>query len=295
MAERLFGLICAAVMTTLSLTSAPLAQTQENEAAPTVLITGSNRGLGFHFSKQFAEAGWNVIATTRHPETADALKELRAEHPNVAIEDLDITDDSDIEALAEKYRDQPIDVLLNNAARLGELSRQNFGSIDYELFREIFEVNVIGTMKVTEAFIQHVAASDQKKIINMGTAAGSIERGHQSGNLYAYRSTKAALHFATRHVAFEHKDQGIIVIIMEPGFADSKGLMTMNLEDAPDQETREMAERLQSLMRLARVENPDAAMLDPAVSVADMIQVIADITIDNTGDFLLHDGTHIPF
>jgi hypothetical protein len=82
---------------------------------------------------------------------------------------------------------------------------------------------------------------------------------------------------------------------MEPGFADSKGLMTMNLEDAPDQETREMAERLQSLMRLARVENPDAAMLDPAVSVADMIQVIADITIDNTGDFLLHDGTHIPF
>ncbi len=286
MRVRFLSVICVAAITATVLMSAPIAQAQESEAAPTVLITGSNRGLGFHFAKQFAEAGWNVIATTRHPDTADALKELSAEHPNVSIEDLDITDDADIEALAGKYRGQPIDILLNNAARLGELSKQNFGSIDYELFREIFEVNVIGTMKVTEALIENVAASDQKKIVNMGSAAGSIERGHQSGNLYAYRSTKAALHFATRHVAFEMKDRGIITVIMEPGFTDSKGLLTMKLEDAPDQETREMAERLQSR---------NAQMTDPADSVAAMIKIIADITIDNAGDFLLFDGSTIPY
>ncbi len=265
--------------------SAP-AMAQGERAAPTVLITGSNRGLGFHFAQQFAQAGWNVIATARRPDRAEALKAVREDHPNLIIEKLDITKDEEIEALAETYREQPIDLLLNNAARLGELSRQYFGSVDYDLFREILEVNVIGTMKMSEAFIDHVAASEGKKIVNMGSAAGSIELGHRTANLYAYRSSKAALHFWTRHLAFEMKERGITVVIMDPGFADSKGLMTMRLEDAPDQETREMAERIQST---------GAQMMDPAVSVAGMIQVINGVTIDRTGEFLLYDGSNIPF
>ena len=86
--------------------------------APTVLITGSNRGLGFEFAKQYAAKNWNVIATARNPDAADDLQALAEQYPNVAIEKLDVTDRDMIDALAEKYKDQAIDVLLNNAAIL---------------------------------------------------------------------------------------------------------------------------------------------------------------------------------
>ena len=82
----------------------------------TVLITGSNRGIGLEFARQFAEAGWNVIATTRHPASADDLRRLASDHESIVIEPLDVTDARAIRALADKYAGQAIDVLLSNAA-----------------------------------------------------------------------------------------------------------------------------------------------------------------------------------
>jgi NAD(P)-dependent dehydrogenase (short-subunit alcohol dehydrogenase family) len=273
---------------TLAALTVPVPQThaQEDSMAPTVLVTGSNRGLGFHFAQQFAQAGWNVIATARTPDKADDLKAVAEEHPNLIIEELDITDPNEIAALSKKYSDQPIDVLLNNAARLGEISRQNFGSIDFDLFREILETNVIGSMRVSEAFVENVAVSDQKKIIVMGSATGSNEIGHATPNFYAYRASKAALHFSSAHMAADFKDRGIAVVLLEPGFADSRGIMTMRPEDAPDQETRELVEM---------VQGSGAQMQSPAESVAAMIQVIDSVDIEKTGQFLLFDGSTVPY
>ncbi|MEY4940990.1 MAG: hypothetical protein RIQ93_2725, partial [Verrucomicrobiota bacterium] len=61
-------------------------------SAETVLITGSNRGLGLEFARQHAEQGWTVIATARAPESATELKQLAAKHKSVVIEKLDILD-----------------------------------------------------------------------------------------------------------------------------------------------------------------------------------------------------------
>ena len=83
--------------------------------APTVLITGSNASHGLAFAEEYAKLGWNVIATCRTPAKADRLKVLASEYPNIVIEELDIVDDDEIDALAEKYDGTPIDVLLNNA------------------------------------------------------------------------------------------------------------------------------------------------------------------------------------
>jgi NAD(P)-dependent dehydrogenase (short-subunit alcohol dehydrogenase family) len=272
-------------LATLVATGAPAAELGGPASPSTVLITGANRGLGLHFAEQFAAQGWQVIATARRPEQADALRKLAAQYPNLEIAELDITDDADIARLAQQYADQPIDVLLNNAARLGELSRQNFGALDFGLFAEILQTNVIGTLKVTQALLPNVADSTQKKVIVMGSAAGSNALGHDAPNLYAYRSSKAALHFATRHLAIEQKSNGITVILLEPGFADSRGIMQMNPADAPDQETRELAEMVQKL---------GARMRDPAESVAAMIEVIRGVTPDQAGQFLLFDGSQLP-
>jgi len=260
-------------------------QAQDKDAA-TVLITGSNRGLGFHFAQQYAAAGWNVIATARRPEKADDLKALADQYANVKIEQLDLTDHAGIEALAERYQDTKIDLLLNNAARLGEMSRQNFGSVDYDLFRDILEVNVLGTLKVTEAFSPHVIQSDLKKVVVMGSMVGTGPFAATTGNFYGYGASKSALHFLTRHVAFDLKDESVTVFLMEPGFADSRGVMNMNVEEAPDQETKEIAQMVQMT---------GAQMQAPEDSVAAMIDVIDGVTIEQTGSFFAYDGSPVPW
>jgi len=260
-------------------------QAQDTDGT-TVLITGSNRGLGFHFAQQYAEAGWNVIATARRPEKADDLKALAEQFPKLTIEQLDLTDHAGIEALAERYKDTKIDLLLNNAARLGEISRQNFGTVDYDLFRDILEVNVLGTLKVTEAFTPHVVQSDLKKIVVMGSMVGTGPFAATTGNFYGYGASKSALHYVTRHIAFDLKDDAVTVFLMEPGFADSRGVMNMKVEEAPDQETKEIVQMVQMT---------GAQMQAPEDSVAAMINVIGGVTLDQTGSFFAFDGSAVPW
>ena len=78
------------------------------EDQSTVLITGSNRNIGFEFVKQFANKGWRVIATTRSIDSADELIEFSKENNNVIIEQLDITNDEHLRNLKKKYNDDVI-------------------------------------------------------------------------------------------------------------------------------------------------------------------------------------------
>src|SRR5688500_848269 len=97
----------------------------------TVLVTGSNRGLGLEFVKQYAERGWDVIATARDPDSAKELRELAAKNSKITIEKLDVLDTVAIKALAKKYQGRPVDIILNNAGVLGDMKAQALGSLDY--------------------------------------------------------------------------------------------------------------------------------------------------------------------
>ncbi len=80
-------------------------------------------------------------------------KTLAEQYPNVAIEQLDVTNRDMIDALVEKYKDQAIDVLLNNAAVLrGPTPDQAFGSIDFELFDPYFQTNAMGPFTNVSGF-----------------------------------------------------------------------------------------------------------------------------------------------
>ena len=130
--------------TAISLVLGALAFSSATAAAETVLITGSNRGIGLELARVYAERGWNVIATCRTPSQATDLQAIAAEHDNLAIEQLDVTDVGQVAALAEKYAGKPIDVLLNNAAIPGDRTKQKFGSLDYDLYEQVIAVNVHG-------------------------------------------------------------------------------------------------------------------------------------------------------
>ena len=147
------------LLTTLMLLTSVAAHSKD-----TVLITGANRGIGFEFARQYAELGWTVIATCRSPATAENLNALAASHENVTVEALDVNDHEAIDALAKKYSETAIDVLLNNAGMLGDTGGQNvFGQIDYAVMEQVYRTNTLGPIKMAEAFVEHVAASDQKR------------------------------------------------------------------------------------------------------------------------------------
>ena len=249
------------------------------DQAPTVLVTGSSQGYGLHFVQEYAKKGWNVIATCRNPSQASELKEFASQHSNVVIEELDVTDFDEIEALAEKYNDTPIDVLLNNAAiNTYHFGTTRFGSIDYDWYEEILRVNVIGPLKVSETFLEHVAASEQKKIVVMSSTGSSITN-NTSTRAPLYRTSKAALNASMHILAIEVAERGVIVGIIGPGSIDTEGYLDEDPETLP-QDVR------------SRIESGRILPLDTFGSI---VSVIDNLTLEKSGVLLDWNGDVIPW
>ncbi len=143
---------------------APLAaQAAFKPGAPTVLVTGANRGIGLEIARQYAAKDWNVIATTRRPiddQGTDELKAIQKAHPNLVIERVDVTDTAMIRSVQAKYKEQPLDVLINNAAAVeatfqADLEKVNipYDKIDFDAARNDFDVNTLGPMRMIQAFM----------------------------------------------------------------------------------------------------------------------------------------------
>lgn len=189
---------------------------------PTVLVTGASRGLGLEFARQYAALGWNVIATCRTPQTAAALQALAGAEARVAVETLDVTSDPEVAALAARYADVPIDVLLNNAGIYGTLARQALGAMDFDEARRVFDVNALGALRVTQAFLGNVAHSGQKKIVSLGGGLGAQSIGSQFGGHYFMKMSKAAHLIAMGTLQTEVKERGITVVMISPGRVDTQ-------------------------------------------------------------------------
>jgi NAD(P)-dependent dehydrogenase (short-subunit alcohol dehydrogenase family) len=257
--------LAAAFLTLSSLASMTGAFAQEPS---TVLITGSNRGLGLEFARQYAEKQWNVIATCRDPESAAELEALRKKHPNIAIERLDVADATQIAALAAKYRGRPIDVLLNNAGILGEPQQQKFGANEYEQFREVLLVNTYAPIEMAEHFADNVAASRQKKIVTITSGLGSMEITRRSGGLYAYRISKAGVNMAMRVLQADLRPRGITVGLLSPGMVDT---------------------------RLLTQSGYKGEALKPADSVSALVGIIEKLTPEEGASFIHYDGSKLPW
>jgi NAD(P)-dependent dehydrogenase (short-subunit alcohol dehydrogenase family) len=127
-----------------------------------------------------------------------------------------VTNHGQIDALAARYKGRPVDVLLNNAGISGGNEAGTFGKLDYDIYSTVHAVNVVGPLKMAEAFLPNVAASQQKKIISITSTQGSITR--STGGGYFYRSSKAALNMVMHSMAIDLKPQGITVGLVSPGF-----------------------------------------------------------------------------
>lgn len=237
---------------------------------PSVLITGANRGLGLGLLKLYAAEGWRVYACSRDPAKANALNDLAAKSGGkVSVHKLDVEDHGSIDALAGQLKGQPIDVLLNVAGYFGSAivsqpgGMQPFGSSDFKEWEKICRINVMGPMKVCEAFIENVTASEQKKIVTLSSVLGSIG-GNQVGKMYPYRASKAAVNAMMKSMSIDLAPRGIIAIPLHPGWVRTD------------------------------MGGPTAD-LDIATSVGGMKNVIDRLKPTDTGKFMAYDGSTLPW
>jgi NAD(P)-dependent dehydrogenase (short-subunit alcohol dehydrogenase family) len=190
--------------------------------AATVFITGSDRGLGLEFAKEYAARGDSVIATCRHPDGAAGLHALAAKFRGVVIEKLDVTDDAEIRSIAAKYKGKPIDVLINNAGVLGAREDQTPGTFNRKSFHSVMDVNAFGALAVSEALRANVAASTQRKIVAITSGLGSIAlSGSMPKGPYYYRMSKAALDMGMQALGADLKSEGVVVAVVSPGVVET--------------------------------------------------------------------------
>lgn len=271
-ANLLLLIACMLVLTTMIAASASSRKSQDakpaaapQDAAPakvnggrTVLITGANRGIGLEFAKQLHAAGWKVIATAREPDKADDLKSLGKE---VRLEALDVASGESVAALVKRLKDQPIDLLINNAGVSSAGSR--LPDIKMEDFEHVIEVNAIGPVRVTQALLPSLKSGKGKLIVNITSGLGSIEQ-NRGGGQYGYRESKAALNMFTRSIAAELKRDGFICIAIHPGWVQTD------------------------------MGGPRAT-LTPEQSITGMRKVIDGLKPEDSGKFWSYDGTNLPW
>ncbi|NKB43012.1 MAG: SDR family NAD(P)-dependent oxidoreductase [Alphaproteobacteria bacterium] len=191
---------------------------------PTLLITGANRGLGLNLLKLYDQDGWTIHACCRNPGSATDLQAVAdASNDRITLHPLDVENPDTIADLKSALGDTPIDMLINMAGYLGEKALtepdglQPFGVTDYDIMEKAYRINCIGPLRVCEALVDNVAASQKQTIVNVSSIVGSIG-GDDFGNFYMYRPSKTALNAITHAMAINLKDQGITVIPFHPGF-----------------------------------------------------------------------------
>lgn len=240
-----------------------------DESTGTVLITGSNSGIGLRFARQYAAKGWNVIATHRRDSVPDSLQSLADQYENVRIERMNVRNHAEIDALAFTLQSTPIDILINNAGVSftdDGPEAQTFGTLDYELFDLFISTNALGPVKVTESFFPNVAASEHKTIVNISSSSGSLSWPPSKSSGLWYRVSKTALNSLMTAIVARARESGVIVVMFEPGSVR----FDVQKEIRPGQ-------------------------ILPEESVASMIGTIEGLTLEDTGKFLSRHGKTQPW
>ncbi len=203
-------------------------------------ITGANKGIGFETAKQLLQNGFYVYIGSRNLTNGQqAVKKLKAENlTNVETVHIDITDDNSVKnARTELYKKTgTLDVLINNAGINGGTPYSAL-EVSSTQFLTVFNTNVFGAARVTQAFIDLLRKSNEPRIVNVSTAmasltlAADITDPSYNYKLAVYQSSKAALNMYTIALAQELQNTKFKVNMVCPGytqtdFTDHQGTST---------------------------------------------------------------------
>ena len=234
---------------------------------PIVLITGSNRGLGYELTRQYLAQKAQVIASCRQPQSAHQLHLLQKKYPNqLTIISLDVTQEHSITSafnLVSKNFSH-LDLLINNA---GIGFRKPFTQLTFDDLTNVFLTNAAAPLMMIKTFLPLLAKAKRPLIANITSQLGSItlQKGKFSGiGSIDYNSSKAALNMMSTMLASSLLAQGIIVLIQSPGWATTD----LGGKDAPN---------------------------TPEEVVSGMLQIFAHASLKNTGKYYEWTGEELPW
>ena len=221
----------------------------------TVLITGTNRGIGLELCRQLSAKGMHVIATCRH--ASKELKDLNVE----IIEEVEVSEPTSLAKLADTLKGRNIDWVINNAGIAGGIGLGDIDDAAVDSFIRMYRVNSLGPLLVTQALLPNLHEGSKVGIIT--SRMGSIDD-NDSGGSYAYRMSKAAVNAAGKSLSVDLKPRGVAVAILHPGWVRTD--MTGH-----------------------------GGLIDPDESASGLIKRMEELTLDTSGGFWHTNGERLPW
>ncbi len=226
-----------------------------------IVVTGTNRGIGLEFVRQFLSRGDQVEATARDPQHATELKALQGTAgERLRIHRVDVADDASVKGFADALEPGSVDLLVNNAG-IGVWS--GLDDLDFEEAKRLFDVNALGPLRMTRALLPRLRLGQGKRVVHLTSQMGSIAD-NSSGGSYAYRMSKAALNMAAKSLAIDLAPDRIISVVVHPGWVQTE-------------------------------MGGEGAVTAPSEAVAAMIQVIDRLEPADSGKFLHANGSRLPW
>jgi len=227
-----------------------------------ILITGTNRGIGLEFVKHYIKNNEKVIATCRNRNSAKDLLELENTTNNLSLVELDVSNPNSINNFTSKIAGLPIDTFISNAGVSGPKNIE-FGNFDAKEWLDVFNVNTIAPLLITQKILKNLRLGKDKKLAFISSKVGSIED-NTSGGMYIYRTSKTALNQVIKSLSIDFKEDNFIVVALHPGWVQTD------------------------------MGGPNA-LIDTKTSVKGLIEVIDNLTPKNSGKFYNYDGSPIPW
>lgn len=205
---------------TLPAHNAPSGQNADNNR--TAVVTGASTGIGEATVKALAAAGWKVFAVARRADRLDALAAQTGAVPFPA----DITADDDVAALlAAVTKAGGADTLINIAG--GARGADTIANADTEDWEWMYQVNVLGTMKITRAFLPMLRENGEGTVLNLTSTAGLSAYEGGAG----YNAAKFAQHAMTNALRLEEVANNVRVIEVAPGLVHTEEFALNRLGD----------------------------------------------------------------
>lgn len=188
------------------------------------LITGANKGIGYAIAAGLGEQGWRVgVGARDEGRREQAVAELRAAGVDAFGVPLDVTDDASVAAAVELVEEHGgLDALINNAGITGGMPQEPT-SVDPDVVRHVVETNVIGVIRVTNAFLPLLRQAPSPRIVNVSSSVGSLTLQTTPGSFVgpiavAYSPSKSFLNAVTIQYAKELAETNILINAACPGY-----------------------------------------------------------------------------
>jgi NAD(P)-dependent dehydrogenase (short-subunit alcohol dehydrogenase family) len=190
------------------------------------LITGANKSIGLETARQLLQLGYYIYLGSRNLENGlEAVEKLKTEGlTNLEAIQLDVSNDESVKAARVEIgkNTEVLDVLINNAGIFGGMTQTT--STDIAVFKQVFDTNLFGVVRVSQTFMDLLQKSTQPRIVNVTSGLASLTLHNdptwKSYNVKAaiYNSSKAALNMYTIVLAYELRDTAFKVNAVDPGY-----------------------------------------------------------------------------